>query len=109
MTRAERLQRIEDEKRKAKLPRVLNQRRFDSRVEVEGAVYVGRPSKWGNPYSIGRHGNRLEVIQLFRERVEGDPEFQAMIRRELRGKNLICWCAPQPCHADVLLEEANKE
>lgn len=75
------------------------------------AVYVGRPSKWGNPYNMGRYGNRENVIKLYREeleyRLKHNPKLQAEIDRELRGRDLVCWCAPLPCHADILLELAN--
>ncbi len=69
------------------------------------AIYVGRPSKWGNPYKVGRDGERAEVIALYRHyllRSELDVN-------ELRGKDLVCWCSPLSCHADVLLEEANRD
>jgi hypothetical protein len=71
-----------------------------------GAVYIGRPSTWGNPYSIGRGRSRAEVIAAYREwlftcNLIGD------VIRELKGKDLICHCAPKPCHGDVLLEIAN--
>jgi len=71
------------------------------------AVYVGRPSKWGNPYEIGRDGTREDVIQKYRELVEKTPWFQEEIK-QLKGKDLVCWGAPSPCHADILLEYANK-
>lgn len=66
-------------------------------------VYIGRPSKWGNPYEIGKDGTRTEVIEKYREycRRENLPV------DELRGKTLGCWCAPHPCHGDVLMELAN--
>lgn len=73
-------------------------------------VYVGRPSKWGNPFTIGRDGNRDEVISKFRAWVSWDRGRNPAIYpdpRELHGKNLACWCPlDQPCHADVLLELA---
>lgn len=68
------------------------------------AVYIGRPSKWGNPFTIGRDGTRDEVIALYRASLAGR---EAEVRRELRGKDLKCWCAPLPCHGDVLVEVAN--
>ena len=67
------------------------------------AVYVGRPTKWGNPYKIGRDGSRLVVIESYRRWLEAGRDDPT----ELRGKDLVCWCAPQPCHADILLEVAN--
>jgi hypothetical protein len=91
----------------------------------EGAVYVGRGSRWGNPYKPGMSDpNRPGVIHVmvdeeccakaFRHyasrKLEGDPHWLD----ELRGKDLVCWCPlawadgrPRLCHADVLLELAN--
>lgn len=71
------------------------------------SVYVGRPTMFGNPFSVPHDGTRKEVIEKFEQYVRSRPDLLAHIRRELRGKNLICWCAPLPCHADVLLRLAN--
>lgn len=84
------------------MPKVYNKRDADI---PPGAVYVGRPTKWGNPYRISKHCTREEVIATYRMFV-AEPR-AAEIRAELRGKDLICWCAPLPCHADVLLDIAN--
>lgn len=70
-------------------------------------VYVGRPFVWGNPFVVGRDGNREEVIDLYRAWLFERPWLIDRARRELRGKVLGCWCAPLPCHADVLAEYAN--
>jgi hypothetical protein len=70
-------------------------------------VYVGRPTKWGNPFVIGRDGTREEVIEKYRRCVLASPSLVADAKRELRGKVLACWCAPLPCHADVLVDIAN--
>jgi len=86
------------------LPRVLNKR--TDKIPSD-AIYVGRPSKWGNPFKIGRDGNRKEVIEKYRRWIE-HVDFLEDIS-ELTGKDLVCWCAPLPCHADVLLELANRE
>jgi Domain of unknown function (DUF4326) len=67
------------------------------------SVYIGRPSKWGNPFVIGKHGTRTEVIEKYRAYILSRPWLMATLP-ELRGKNLVCWCAPEPCHGDVLLE-----
>ncbi len=69
-------------------------------------VYIGRPSKWGNPFIIGRDGNRDQVIELYREWVATQPQLLAALG-ELRGKRLGCFCAPQRCHGDVLASLAN--
>lgn len=71
-----------------------------------GAVYVGRPSKWGNPYEIGKDGNRAAVIEKYRAYLASSHLCNDL--HELRGQNLVCWCAPAACHADILLEQANQ-
>ena len=68
-------------------------------------VYVGRPSKWGNPFVLGRDGSRDEVIAKFRVWIVTQPALMSALH-ELRGKDLIS-CAPESCHADVLAELAN--
>ena len=72
------------------------------------AVYVGRPTKWGNPFVIGEDGSRSEVIEKYRNWLLSNDELLAQVN-ELRGKDLVCWCAPAACHADVLFELANRE
>lgn len=72
-----------------------------------GAVYVGRPGKWGNPFEIGRDGDRQEVISRHRAWLCNNPTLLACLP-ELKGKDLVCWCAPLACHADTLREMANK-
>jgi hypothetical protein len=74
---------------------------------AEYDVYIGRPSKWGNPFEIGRDGTREEVIAKFAEQL--GPNGRACARRELAGKVLGCWCAPKACHGDVLAEVANSQ
>jgi hypothetical protein len=83
------------------MPKVLNRRRCGI---PKGSVYVGRPTKWGNPFEIGRDGTRSDVVAKYREWIAKRPELVG----ELRGKDLVCWCAPQACHADVLLALANE-
>lgn len=72
-------------------------------------VYIGRPSKWGNPFVIGKDGGREEVLSKYRSYMKGSLGLCQQAREELRGKVLGCWCAPQPCHGDVLAEIANEE
>lgn len=89
-------------------------------------VYVGRGSKWGNPFKIGSEyvrskmepgggqkantvSDNAHAVQLYRRFTAREVKIQVEAYQELRGKNLACWCRPdQPCHADVLLEIANK-
>lgn len=69
-------------------------------------VYIGRPSKWGNPFVIGKDGNRQEVVRKYEEWLLNNKLMNDV--HELQGKNLVCWCAPLACHGDVLLKYANK-
>jgi hypothetical protein len=64
-------------------------------------VYIGRPSKWGNDFEVGRDGTRAQVIALYERWLAEQPELLAALG-ELEGKTLGCWCAPKPCHGDVL-------
>jgi len=67
-------------------------------------IYIGRGSKWGNPFVIGKDGNRQEVIEKFRLYLEASPYLLSCLP-ELRGKTLGCFCKPQACHGDVLVEK----
>ncbi len=69
-------------------------------------VSVARPSRWGNPYKIEPNGFSLsEAVALYREWVT---PHAAVVRDELHGKNLACYCPlDRACHADVLLDLAN--
>ncbi len=79
-------------------------------------VYVGRPSKWGNYFS---HGKAKNLVKLYENYIQGidltysgssPPNRTEEIKKELRGKNLSCWCPlNEPCHADILLKIANLE
>jgi len=128
------------------MPERIQRKRTPGWKKPENTVYVGRGSKWGNPFVVGepsgifdgKDGRCLgmrdqpeilipslaleQVMEFYRNAVEGyiKPEmypaghtFSNIIRphsrlRELRGKNLMCWCAlDKPCHADILLEIAN--
>ena len=72
----------------------------------ENTVYVGRPTKHGNPFTIGVHGTREDCIEKYKT-------WAAMrtnvIKEQLKGKNLACFCPlDKPCHADILLKIANQ-
>lgn len=114
-------------------PRRIQRKRTKGWRMPEGAVYVGRPSRWGNPYRVVTVRGDVGVARL-------DPDGTAQawviygtslgaanywaakafnwealrltaqgLLEPLRGKDLACWCPlDQPCHADVLLELANR-
>ena len=80
----------------------------------ENTVVVARPSIWGNPYQSGTDGDgdRAYLVQLYSDYLARpeQAELVARIKRDLRDKNLACWCPLDgPCHADVLLRIANAE
>jgi hypothetical protein len=101
----------------------------------ENTVVVTRPSDCGNPFRVGGHYKRSthtfvylqaaegyqdstyttiksaqEAVEWFRWYMEKCPMRAEMVKKELHGKNLACWCPlDKPCHADVLLEIANGE
>lgn len=76
----------------------------------ENYVYIGRGSKWGNPYRIGPDGDRAEVIRKYAEMLhDRRPDLADAARTELKGKYLGCYCAPLPCHGDVLVAIAEGE
>lgn len=69
-------------------------------------IFIGRPSKWGNPFKIGPDGTREEVVDRYRYWIEDQPHLLAALP-ELKGRRLVCFCAPLPCHGDVLAELAD--
>ena len=78
------------------MTRIVNIRREDY------DVLIGRPSKWGNPFQIGRDGNRERVIKMYEIHVRRRPDLIAALP-ELAGKRLGCYCHPLPCHGEVLI------
>lgn len=82
----------------------------------EGAIVVARPSRWGNPvfFSDGRKltaDDRRYLVDAYRVWLFHHTDAPALeeVRAELAGHDLACWCGPDdPCHADVLLEMANR-
>jgi hypothetical protein len=109
--------------------RVQMTRQKPWRLQHPDAVIVARPTKWGNPYGVSGETTALIATRLFRDMLNraptadngstwgrpGETVFDT-IRRELRGRDLACWCPlvdehgnRAPCHADVLLEIANPD
>ncbi len=87
--------------------KVLNARKVGK--TAANAVYVGRPSVFGNQFVIGRDGSREDVIRKYEQFILSTPWLLAMAKEKLKGKDLICWCAPCACHADVLIKIANSD
>jgi hypothetical protein len=80
--------------------RVVNCRREPS------DLFIGRPSKWHNPFHIGPDGTREQVVAKFKQWIIRQPRLLRELR-DLRGKTLGCNCPPLPCHGDVLAELAD--
>jgi len=66
-------------------------------------VYIGRGSKWGNPFVVGTNGNRARVIKFYEKWIRKQPHLLAALH-ELEGKRLGCFCKPKACHGDVLVK-----
>ena len=64
-------------------------------------IYIGRPSKWGNPFQLGKDGTRAEVISKYKKYLYESGLINDI--EEFRGKTLGCWCKPKACHGDVLI------
>jgi hypothetical protein len=64
-------------------------------------IYIGRGTKWGNPFIIGKDGNRKEVIEKYEMWIRTEPQLIACLG-ELEGKILGCHCKPKACHGDIL-------
>ena len=91
-------------------PKVWNKHHKNALAD---AVYIGRGSPWGNPFTHMANTKatyivktREQAIKLFEEALSETGK--ALIRQELKGKHLLCFCAPKPCHGDVLLRIANE-
>lgn len=85
------------------MPVVLNKRNLNALPE--NSVYCGRPSKWGNPFN--KEMVREIAVVKHKNWVLSNPAFIEEIKTELKGKDLVCWCAPKICHCDILLQIAN--
>lgn len=100
------------------MPERIQRKRTKGWRMPENTVYVGRPTRWGNPYTVGSNGPYLsgyemtaqETVDLY-ESLQKSREKAGILEEfilQLRGKNLACWCPlDKPCHADVLLRLAN--
>lgn len=70
-------------------------------------VYIGRGTKWGNPFIIGRDGNREQVVAKYKVWLYGHPGLKRSLK-ELKGKTLGCHCKPEICHGDIIAEAVNE-
>jgi hypothetical protein len=77
-------------------------------LPLKDIIYIGRPSKFGNPFVIGKDGDRLEVVKKFYKYICDNPTLMSSLT-EIKGKNLLCFCSPSLCHGHILLALANPE
>ncbi|WP_042174676.1 DUF4326 domain-containing protein [Streptomyces sp. NBRC 110035] len=116
-------------------PTRIQRKRTKGWRKPEGTVYVGRGTRWGNPWVVAQprtgwavnwagegvsrpdwtvstssqHAAHVMAVGLYREFAERTVGFTPRARVELRGRDLMCWCPLElPCHVDVLLELAAK-
>lgn len=110
------------------MPERIQRKRTKGWRMPEGAVYVGRPSRWGNPYGVSGETTAADAVAMYADLIERvsrdtveprlrhdglgvwDRNIKATVVRELGGHDLCCWCPlDQPCHADILLALANPD
>ena len=95
---------------------VVNMRKHEALITEAIAMHnyqrIDRKTKWGNPFLIGKHGSRQEVIALYKDYILHTPNLMESLP-DLKGKVLGCWCVEEPidyirgdkyCHGEVLLE-----
>lgn len=81
-----------------------NKRIYNADIDTipADAVYVGRSSRYGNPYKLGVDGTAGDVAILYLKYLIDNPELVANIRQNLKGKSLVCHCSGELCHAAIL-------
>lgn len=105
------------------MPKRIQRKRTKGWRMPEGAIYVGRPTKWGNPFDwqdyydvfCSESDAKAQAAEYYRKWLAGEIKVWSLARQwildnieQIRGYDLACYCKPdQPCHADVLLELAN--
>lgn len=88
------------------MPQRIQRKRAKGWRMPPNTVSVTRPGKWGNPFSGAA---AVDCVARYRKLLNTNDKMRDDAKRELYGKNLACWCAlDQPCHADVLLDIANR-
>ncbi|TRW94404.1 DUF4326 domain-containing protein [Candidatus Methylobacter oryzae] len=85
-------------------PRILNANIDDIPPD---AIFVDRSSIYGNPYRLGINGDIEQVKELYIDYLLKNPSLVEDIKLNLKNKSLVCWCAPAPCDAEILIRLAN--
>jgi hypothetical protein len=97
------------------LPTRVQRKRTKGWRKPDGAIYVGRPTVWANPFGTDAKAlitvaSKAQAVRDYRAMIEDEIRTMGYLPyylRELRGKRLMCWCGRGPCHADVLIEIVN--
>lgn len=90
-------------------PKRVQRKRTKGWKMPDNTIYVGRPTLWGNPFTVEEYGLD-RALSNYRSRLQDMLLVDAVSLLDLRGKDLACWCPiDKPCHADILLELANSE
>ncbi len=86
-------------------PRVLNIRDLpvSARNWPTDCEYIGRSTAWGNPWVVGVHGKRREVLEKFDVYLRGHPDPEGWLGK-LVGKRLVCHCSPKYCHGHLIVK-----
>ena len=75
----------------------------------DNSVYVGRPTKFGNPYKLSKNLTREEAVGNFEIYLRNNTELLIAVKEELCGKDLLCWCRKDElCHADIIIKICNE-
>jgi hypothetical protein len=85
------------------IPKVVNKYKH---IPENNDVYIGRPSKFGNPFVLDKSTCRDQVIAKYRGFLDQQIEMGNITKQDilnLEGKNLVCFCKPQKCHGDILV------
>lgn len=94
------------------MPKRVQRKRTKGWRMPPNTIYVGRPTRWGNPYAVSQHYPAERVVEMYRkfwgDYLANEPGALDRLKQNLGGRDLACWCKiGDPCHADVLLELAN--
>ena len=75
----------------------------DVKAMTEAHVYIGRGSKWGNPFPVSKNQDRATVIEKYERYFKNRTDLLSSMD-ELVGKKLVCHCSPLPCHGDIIIK-----
>ena len=88
-------------------PELTQVRDKNSLTDNACAYYIGRGTKWGNPYKVSKYG-RKQCIVKYEQYLKNNRDLLSSLC-ELSGKTLICHCYPEECHGDIIIKHFSKE